>query len=93
MANLDCFQPVDLFHLDGSVAAVSVNFDGSAFAAIDLANINSKQQTIISGLYDEVLAADSLFADAGQSRLGKFVFHLRLRTFDQFVDMIKENKG
>lgn len=37
----------------------------SGFQHVDIANINSRKQCIISGVYDEVLALESRFLDAG----------------------------
>ncbi|SLM64224.1 MULTISPECIES: ACP S-malonyltransferase [Dickeya] len=37
----------------------------SPFSGIDIANINSAQQIVISGLYDDIVACESLFTAAG----------------------------
>lgn len=37
----------------------------SPFKGIDVANINSAQQIVISGLYDDIVACETLFTDAG----------------------------
>lgn len=37
----------------------------SPLSGIDIANINSAQQIVISGLYDDIVACETLFTDAG----------------------------
>jgi len=46
-------------------ARVAELLAASSFGGIDIANINCAQQTVISGLYDDIVACESLFTDAG----------------------------
>jgi len=46
-------------------ARVAELLASSSFTGIDIANINCAPQTVISGLYDDIVACESLFTDAG----------------------------
>lgn len=46
-------------------ARVAELIASSPFTGIDIANINCAPQTVISGLYDDIVACESLFTDAG----------------------------
>ncbi|RNM26551.1 [acyl-carrier-protein] S-malonyltransferase [Dickeya undicola] len=47
------------------VNQVTALLASSPFSGIDIANINCAQQIVISGLYDDIIACESLFTDAG----------------------------
>ncbi|AWB65698.1 [acyl-carrier-protein] S-malonyltransferase [Saccharobesus litoralis] len=44
---------------------VVTTLQGSQFNGIDIANINSREQIIVSGLFDDIGAAESLFSEQG----------------------------
>ncbi|WAT04192.1 ACP S-malonyltransferase [Rouxiella badensis] len=46
-------------------ARVAELIAGSAFNGIDIANVNCAQQIVISGLYDDIVACETLFTQAG----------------------------
>jgi malonyl CoA-acyl carrier protein transacylase len=48
-------------------ARVAELIAGSAFNGIDIANVNCAQQIVISGLYDDIVACETLFTQATMS--------------------------